>query len=182
MTLPPRGRPAFRRRTLPLLLLSALALQFCLAQPASTGPGDRSAGERLFTGQRPFQNGGPACATCHSIAGIPFPNGGNMGPDLTKTYSKFGPEGADAMLQTLFFPTMMPLFQDRSLTAAEQADLKAFLAGAAALPPPPDYTLEFGVIALCGLLALLLASGIIWRKRLRGVRATLVKTAAGGRA
>ncbi len=105
-----------------------------------------------------------------------------MGPDLTKTYTKFGPAGVDAMLQTLFFPAMMPVFQDRALTPAEQADLKAFLAGAAALPPPPDYTLEFGLVALGGLLVLLASSGAIWRKRLRGVRAALLKTAAGGRA
>lgn len=62
------------------------------------------AGEALFTGQRRFQNGGPPCATCHSVATLPFPSGGTMAPDLTHEYSKLGPEGMHYALRTLYFP------------------------------------------------------------------------------
>jgi mono/diheme cytochrome c family protein len=51
--------------------------------PASPPPGDVDAGTALFTGRRRFQNGGPACASCHSAATVPFPRGGTMAPDLS---------------------------------------------------------------------------------------------------
>jgi hypothetical protein len=151
------------------------------AQP-QVPPGDAAAGERLFTGKRPFRNGGPACAVCHSIAGIPFPNGGVLGPELTRTYTRFGPVGMDAMLETLYFPAMVPLFENHALTPGEQADLKAFFQSVASRPPPPDYTLEFGLIALGGLGVLLAATALIWKARLRSVREPLVERATGGRA
>jgi hypothetical protein len=88
----------------------------------------------------------------------------------------------DAMLQTLFFPTMVPLFRDHPLTTAEQADLKAFFHEAAARTPAPDYTLEFGLTAIAGMLVLLAATGFIWHRRLRRVRAPLVEAAMRRRA
>ncbi len=162
-----------------LLLLSVPA--GLIAQGQQSVNGDAAAGRQLFTGAQPFQNGGPPCATCHSVAGLGFPNGGTMGPDLTGVSTRFGPEGMDAMVQTLYFPSMVPLFQNRPLTPREQADLKAFFQSVDSLLPPPSYTPAFGVIALCGMGVLLGASWAIWRRRLRGVRASLVETAAGER-
>lgn len=105
-----------------------------------------------------------------------------MGPDLTKEYSTLGPEGMDATLQTLYFPTMAPLYENAPLTPEEQAGMKAFFRSVDPLPPPPDYTLEFGLIALGGLGVLLAAAGLIWKSRLRRVRAPLVESARGERA
>lgn len=100
-----------------------------------------------------------------------------MGPDLTRTYSRFGPEGMDAMLETLFFPTMVPLYQGRPLTLEEQANLKAFFASVTSFASAPGYTLAFGLIALGGMGVLLAAMGAIWRRRLRAVREPLVRSA-----
>src|SRR5512138_299683 len=66
------------------------------AQSQQLPPGNPTTGKQLFSGERRFQNGGPACAACHSIAGLPFPNGGVIGPDLTGEYTKLGPEGMAA--------------------------------------------------------------------------------------
>lgn len=157
-------------------------LPVCLAAQAPPGiTGDAASGKELFTGARPFQNSGPPCAMCHSVAGIGFPNGGTMGPDLTGISPRLGPTGMSAMLQTLFFPSMVPLFQNRALTPREQADVQAFLVSAAALPPPPDYTLAFGIVALAGCAVLLAATWLISRRRLRGVRRLLFEGTAGGR-
>jgi mono/diheme cytochrome c family protein len=173
---------AMRAATLSLLLLALVAMSCAAWAQQQVPPGDAAAGKQLFSGKRPFQNGGPACASCHSIAGISFPNGGVLGPELTKTYTRFGPQGMDAMLATLYFPAMVPLFENHPLTPEEQADLKAFFQSAASLPPPPDYTLAFGLIALGGLGILLGAAALIWKARLRGVREPLLKRARGERA
>lgn len=43
--------------------------------------GDPNWGQRLFTGEQPFENGGPACIACHTAAGLGPLGGGTMGPD-----------------------------------------------------------------------------------------------------
>lgn len=159
-----------------------LIVPVCLAAQAQQAiTGNAAAGKQLFTGARPFQNGGPACAICHMTAGIGFPNGGAMGPDLTRLSPKLGPDGMDAVLETLYFPAMVPLFENRPLTPQEQADLKAFFQSVSSLPPPPDYTLEFGLIAVGGLGVLLAATAAMWHGRLRRVRKPLVASAVGER-
>lgn len=134
-------------------------------------------GELLFSGRIHFQNGGPACSACHSIAGLPFPNGGTLGPNLTHTYEKLGSEGMNSALETLFFPTMVPLYDPHPLTVTEQADLKAFLKQASSEPPSRDITPLAGVIALFGFAVLILITWAVWRNRLPNVRRTLVARA-----
>ena len=110
-------------------VLSLLLTVPLIAQPsASVGsePDSVAAGRALFLGTVRFQNGGPACSACHSVAGLAFPGGGTMGPDLTRAYSKMGPEGLNSALETLFFPAMTPLFAYRPLTLNERRNLAAF--------------------------------------------------------
>jgi hypothetical protein len=136
-------------------------------------------GKVLFAGTMRFQNGGPPCAACHAISGLPFPNGGTLGPDLSKASARLGPKGMAAALQTLFFPTMAPIFDARPITVSEQNDLEAFLDQAQSGPTPPNITPIMASVGAIGLLALLAAAWGIWRKRLRGVRRTLVHSAGG---
>ena len=116
-------------RSIPTAFVLSLLLTVPLiAQPsASVGsePDSVAAGRALFLGTVRFQNGGPACSACHSVAGLAFPAGGTMGPDLTRGYSKMGPEGLNSALETLFFPAMTPLFRYRPLTLNERRDLAA---------------------------------------------------------
>jgi hypothetical protein len=142
---------------------------------AGAAQGDAGRGERLFAGSLRLQNGGPACATCHSSASLPFPHGGSLGPDLSDYASRAGSEGVQAVVETLFFPTMVPVFRDRPLTVTEQADLQAFFERSGATPPVAGAWSKVLGVAVLGCLLLLGVSAWIWRARLRGVRAPLVE-------
>jgi ubiquinol-cytochrome c reductase cytochrome c subunit len=155
-----------------LALLSPVAVcGRASAQP--TSPQERY-GRALFAGQAAMRNGGPPCASCHAISSLGFPNGGAMGPDLSGIYQTLGPDGTDAALQTLFFPTMMPVYDKRPLTPPEQQALKAFLAKAGNTPVGQRDTLVLAGLAVAGFIVLLAITWLAWRGRLRGVRAPLV--------
>ncbi|HEX2330694.1 MAG TPA: hypothetical protein VHN74_18370 [Candidatus Angelobacter sp.] len=137
-------------------------------------PGNPWTGEQLFIGRLRFANGGPPCVGCHSASGIPFPNGGTMGPNLTDVYTRFGPEGITSALDTLFFVTMQPLYDKRPLILTEQQDLAAFFRRTAQNQQQRGLTAEFGLVSLAAGLGLLVLNGFIWKKRLQGVRRNLV--------
>lgn len=163
------------------------------AQPAQAGPpagpaaaplasvlpaGSAARGEALFTGETRFTNGGPPCKACHSVATLPFPNGGTLGPDLTGVYSKLGLHGMQVSMKTLYFHVMTPIYNPRPLTLAEQSDLIAFFKSAETAPPHSAE--NTGVVALAGFigfLILLAVSGFLWRHRIQPVRRTLVARA-----
>lgn len=133
-------------------------------------------GERLFSGETPLANRGPACLACHSVGGLPFPNGGTLGPDLTHVTARMGPEGVQSALQTLYFPAMVPLYRTRPLTAQERVDLAAFLQQADASTPPA----ATGRVAGIAVLIFVVLIAVVWltgRGRLRGVRRRLVAQA-----
>lgn len=138
--------------------------------------GSGARGEALFTGQARFKNGGPACAACHTVSGIIFPQGGAMGPDLTHEYAKLGPDGMQATLETLYFPAMNALFSPRPLTPDEQQDLTAFFQSVNR-NRTENLTLGFAVVALAGFALLLGATWLKGRRRLRSVRGALLERA-----
>ncbi len=175
-----------------LWLVAALCKAPCLGEEATTDPdqhrqvnvrGSVLAGKALFTGVQRFKNGGPACAACHSMAGLAFPNGGSLGPDLTGTYAKLGPLGLDAVMHTLYFPVMAPIFNSRPLTPQEQQDLKTFLVETQSGTPTKDSTPLLASLGLVGCLALLVTAWVAGRSRLEPVRQSLLKknVPAGGR-
>lgn len=139
--------------------------------------GSAARGKGLFSGRIDFQNGGPPCASCHSIAGLSFPNGGTLGPDLTHEYSKLGPEGTEIVLKTLYFPAMSPIYDSRPLTPEEQADLQAFLKETSASHETRSDTLAIAVVGLLGFFVLLVVTRFVWRGRLRSVRQRLLEKA-----
>jgi cytochrome c553 len=150
-----------------------LALQSTTTAPPAGG--DIQAGTDLFTGRRRFQNGGPACASCHSVANLPFPSGGTMAPDLTHEYSKLGPEGMHYALRTLYFPAMNALFLKRQLTDREERDLAAFFQNADRARRSRPQTGVFGAVAVLGLLVLVGITGMSGRGRVHSVRRKLLK-------
>jgi mono/diheme cytochrome c family protein len=143
--------------------------------------GSASDGESLFIGRTHFLNRGPACISCHSIAGLPFPNGGTLGPDLTQTYAKLGPAGTQAAMQTLYFPTMIPVYRDHQLAPQEQADMVAyFRATAAEAKPQAQWTTQMLILAAFVLGVIFVAlTAFFWRKRVLSVRRALVARATG---
>lgn len=146
-------------------------------------PGSAAEGERLFSGTTRLQNGGPACIACHSIAGVSFPNGGTLGPNLTGAYKKLGLHGMQESMTTLYFRVMTPIYDPHPLTLQEQSDLIAFFQEAGAKPPPRYNTQAVVLIAFVGFLILLAISGFAGRKRIKPVRRNLVERARrqGGR-
>ena len=146
-----------------------------IAEPIAQGSASR--GEKLFTGEVRFRNGGPACVCCHSIAGLPFPNGGTLGPDLTHASAKLGPHGMRSAMQTLFFPAMTSIYDPRPLTLEEQGDLIAFFQEAGTRQQPRWITQVLGLSAFVGLGILLVITRFMWRNRLTTVRRALVEKA-----
>ena len=81
------------------------------------------------------------------------------------------------MLQTLYFPTMTPLFANRPLTTQEQRRLFAFLKDADSKPTKGDPTAGFSLVSVVGCAALLVATWMAGRKRIRSVRRALLERA-----
>lgn len=160
-------------------LLPGSAGRSSAAQPngAPADPQSIGRGEDLFSGRVAFRNGGPPCADCHSVAGLPFPNGGTLAPDLTREYTKLGPAGMDVALQTLFFPAMTGVYDAHTLTAEERGDLDAFFAEASTKPPPRAVTPIIILFPIAGCAILLGITSVVWRNRLKGVRKRLVESA-----
>ena len=156
-------------------------LLFVLALPAGAQPqaADPQRGEALYVGTEPFSAGGAPCLGCHGIAGagLGLAGGSNFGPDLTAIHDNYGEEGVAFVLEDLAsFASMTPLYTGRPLTAAEQADLAAFLAEVAGRAPlqAGSQVVAHGAIGALAVVALLFLFG--W-KRLKGVRRHLVAKA-----
>ena len=153
-------------------------------------PGDVDGGWRLFMGRTKLANGGTACISCHSIKGVGVFGGGTLGPDLTGISLKYRDPELIAILQNPAFPTMTTQFGANALSNEEIVQLIALFQNAKQLNPMPATqagvtTLDpkFFVIGAAAMLLVLVLMNLGWRKRSRGVREELVRTACGsGRA
>jgi len=149
--------------------------------PTTAAPsvdGDAAQGRALFEGNTRFENGGPPCLACHSVAGIGALGGGALGPDLTDVVNRLGEQGLAASLGNIQFPTMRPIFADRPLTPDEQANLVAFLRQAPMAERSPSALLQLTILSVAGAALLIGWMQYIWRRRLRGVRKPMVASAA----
>lgn len=142
--------------------------------PTPVATGDSRIGKELFIGSRRLENGGPPCIGCHSVAGIGALGGGAMGPDLTVAFRKFGPEGTAAILATVPFPVMNPLFSNHPLVPDEQADLTGFLQSVGVVQRPAGAAVRLVLSAAILAAILLLLSALVWRRRLTKVRSAMV--------
>ena len=150
------------------------------APTTSLAAGDPERGESLFMGDLHFQNDGPPCMGCHNIDGAGILGGGTMGPDLTQTFATYGDADLASVLDNIPFPTMKPIYANHPLTPEEQADLRAYIQ-AAADQPQADRELLILALSLAGTIAAMIAIGIVWRRRLWGVRRPMVDQARSGR-
>ncbi|MGZ8716349.1 MAG: cytochrome c [Gaiellaceae bacterium] len=148
-------------------------------QPAAAS-GNAERGKELFKGGARLGAGGPACLSCHSVAGVGALGGGKVGPDLTGAYKKYGgAQGLLSALKTLPFPTMAPIFSRNQLTAREQADLVVFLKTAPDLQRSGDAAGKLIGLSLAGVALLGILAMAVWRRRLNGVRRPLVNRSRG---
>jgi mono/diheme cytochrome c family protein len=120
-----------------LFLEQSSGLEPVISSAVSLPGGNALAGQKLFTGEMRLENGGTACAACHTVGGTGFLDGGSLGPDLTNVYSLYGETGLASSLNQITFPSMAGIFQDRPLTPQEQSDLIAFFQWSDAQGPAP---------------------------------------------
>lgn len=143
---------------------------------------DVEKGRMIFMGEQRLTNGGPACISCHSIAGVSGLGGGTLAsqvgaknPDLTNAFNRNGGEaGLRAALGAPQFLVMAQVYAKHPMTEDEVIALTAFLGDASRKTEPDrrsDYLIIYGIV---GAIALLFALDFIWIKRFRNVRKTLV--------
>jgi mono/diheme cytochrome c family protein len=157
-------------------------------------------GQKLFAGTIPFENGGPACMSCHTVDVVGALKGGTLGPNLTHIVDRYTAVGLKSVLPTLPYPTMQGIYENHLLTEAEQAQLLAFFieanqSAAASTTTSPTATAtpaiasedelqvasfhlsstwKFILLGWSGFFLLALLSQLLWRDRLTGVRQRLV--------
>lgn len=151
----------------------------------SDSAGDAVIGQKLFAGTIPFQNGGPACMSCHTVNVIGTLRGGTLGPNLTHVIDRYTEAGLKGVLPTLPYPTMQGIYQNKLLTDSEQVRLLAFFTAANQSETGNSSsevasfhlssTGQFILLGVGGFLLLALLSQITWRDRLTGVRQRLVE-------
>jgi mono/diheme cytochrome c family protein len=135
--------------------------------------GDVDRGHDLFVGSNRFDNGGGACASCHTAGEVGNLGGQSLGPDLTNVYQGLGGEpGLSAWLANPASDTMRPIFEDRPLSESEIADLVAFFADAPTQDRPNESSDWLLLAGLGGLVILIGGMAIAWR----GMRQTYVET------
>lgn len=177
--------PGVRWLGLALLVLFFMAVAPLMAAQASTAgqdtsAGDAEAGKSLFTGSERFEGGGPPCLACHSVAGIGALGGGALGPNLTETSWKGPALGPfmDLVLdpsQSSTYPTMNSVWSNNTpLTAQEKADMGAFLLSADVTQRETQAVFQLSGLAVVGTLLMLGLSHLLWRRRSRSVRRTMV--------
>lgn len=136
-------------------------------QPAAPAPvGDYNTGKALFTGEKAFANGGPACISCHS-AGVGDLGGGVLGPNLTKA---FADPTKNALLSTGWVngggsPVMGPIFSNKKITEEEMVNLRAFFKAASEKEVAPSSTGTFTILGLGGFVGFIVLFGIVWSGR-----------------
>lgn len=133
-----------------------------------TEPGDPDMGKQLFTGQIGFENGGPACVSCHTAGNLSL-GGGTLGPDLTNTYAD---PSKNPLLSTVWvnipdIPVMGPIFSKSNVTEEEMTHLRAFLERSSVQGGAGAKTGVFTIIGIGGFVGILIVFNIIWAGRYR---------------
>ena len=70
---------------------------------------------------------------CHTVGITGEYGGGNLGPDLTHAYDRYGEPGLASAMQNISFPTMKNVYVGKALAPQEAADLLVFFAEADAV-------------------------------------------------
>ncbi|HXH50669.1 MAG TPA: c-type cytochrome [Terriglobia bacterium] len=141
-------------------------------------------GKALFLGRKEFQEGGASCIACHEVKSASGAlGGGQLGPDLTLVYKRLnGRKGVEAWLSSPASATMKPIFNQHPLNTAEIGALTAFFEETSKEPGAEaagSSRLQFLLFGLVGAGLGLVVLGLIWKRRIRGIRRALVEGKLG---
>jgi mono/diheme cytochrome c family protein len=139
---------------------------------------DLAEGRSLFWGTKRLRNGGPACASCHTVNGIGGMGGGQLGPDLSLVYERLnGRKGVGTWLLNPASPTMRPIFAKQPLQPDEIFSLLAVFEQAAPKGESDESagSFNFLLLGMGGASIALVTLGAAWKGRFRGVRRSLVR-------
>lgn len=138
---------------------------------------DIAKGRLIFLGEQTLTTGGPACISCHTIRGMQLLGGGRLGPDLTRVYERLqGRKGLASWLSAPASPTMAPVFKAHAIQPEEILSLVALFEDSAKRGGEADTTpvLNFFLLGVGGMVLGLVSLDLVWKKRFRGVRWSLV--------
>lgn len=136
--------------------------------------GDAGNGRGIFVGSVVLENGGLACISCHTVAGVGQFGGGTLGPELTPVAKKYGPDGLTSALKSLPFPTMQGIYKTRPLSDKEQADLYAFFQESGKDEPVKTFQWGFVGLGFVGFVIFAILPFLVWAGRMKGVRIPMV--------
>ncbi|MEW5942032.1 MAG: c-type cytochrome [Chloroflexota bacterium] len=142
---------------------------------AALPAGDAVSGKAYFVGDKRFENGGPHCISCHSVAGIGSLGGGNLGPDLTTSGYIQSDVAFASFMGAPITQTMGAIWAKTPLTPQEQADLYAFLSKASVTQREPSALLQIALLSVVGAAALIGLAQVYWGKRSKGVRRPMIE-------
>ncbi len=84
-------------------------------------------GKALFYGYEKFANGASSCIACHKIQDESIIGGGKLSFDLTKSYTRLGLPGINAILSNPPFPVMNRALKNKNLNEDEIQAISALL-------------------------------------------------------
>ena len=117
---------------------------------------------------------------CHTVGGVGSFGGGNLGPDLTHVYQRYGETGLASSLQNIAFPTMQAVYVEKSLSDQEVSDLIAFFAQAdtdGQAGAGERFTSMFWTGGIVGAIVLFGAMAFFWPSQRESLSDRLRKTA-----
>jgi len=145
----------------------------------ANSPLDIIAGNELFNGERRFENGGAACASCHNATYNKRGRGGILAKDLTKAYSRLGGfAGIKGIISSSPFPSMLETYKNQPVTLEENAQLQIFLKSTDEqnpVQPLVEKTWFLHAALTVSLLILLAISGLWFRRKRLSVNHAILK-------
>lgn len=125
-------------------------------------------GRLLFSGEKRFENSGPACLSCHNVKNDKLIGGGLLAKDLTEAFTRLNENGIKAMVSNPPFPAMRKAYNSKPISSDEAYLLTAFLKYADKeryYQHSRNYKLMFLSAGIITLIILLLSYTAYWRKR-----------------
>lgn len=132
------------------------------------GKAEFNTGWDYFTGRKRFENGGPACMSCHNVVRDNLISGGLLAVDLTTAFSRLKVSGVNSIISSPPFPIMKTAFEDKPLTENERYYLLAFLKHSdfvAKSLQPENHNVRFLSTGIVGVIFLFGIFGLVWFNR-----------------